>query len=256
MNQLESYKKINVKLSTDLEFIENAYSEIENLTQQITSNYSKKNYKIVTISYALWAKFSYPTGEEYEDFLKSHIEYANSGRFGSDIFFGREIENPNSEALHLIDRVNFYLKYLNNNFDVKVPSSLVSNSDEKEISITYTFFNPLQVIADLKAFTTRVEKMIKHLEEISILENGDLFEAVNNDWIKKISENRFDELIPEMISFYKSEGDIDKIKLITQISQRYYILKKDNQKGIRPQENLDSERNKISSALIDIIYER
>jgi len=163
------------------------------------------------------------------------------------------IKNINLESIETLDRLDYSLKFLIENFDIPLPQKVMPKFGGQKISVTNEYFELDKLIEDLELFITRVEMLQKNIQIFKENKGQNSIEDYKLLWIEKLTQNQFNELLSELIKYFGIEKNKEQFIQVVQLKQRYNKLIKDEQLGIRNNDEIAIELNKITKSILEII---
>lgn len=156
-------------------------------------------------------------------------------------------EGISPDALMYLDSINWCLNFLATTVDYKQTHPIIFVGVYRMERALYFF----KVFSALRDYLNRVWNLLSL--ETDILSGESLTKTID-DWENLLTQNKLKELLDIMKSFFKKNGDMHSYKTTIQLQQRFNSNKAAKGKGTKDQNELDLEQNKITEAVIELMF--
>lgn len=247
---MASIKKIIEQTKTDIKTLHKAHEFTAQ--EKFTSFYSGlMHHEVRSLRYSLWAYFSF-NENDYLAFLQDlKLGKIQGGSHFDD--FKPMIDKPNLDSVEILDRLDYSLNFLGENFDIPLPKGLRPQHSGQKNSVTNERYRIEKLIKDLEFYITRLETLQKNIESFKGNNDQNSLEEYKNAWVEKLTKNQFDELLSELIKYFEVRKNEEQYFQAIQLKQRFNKLKSDEQHGIKNGDEINIELNKITKAILELI---
>lgn len=250
---MTSIQKVIKQTKEDITILREAFEFVTDEKFRIVNKTFTREYiGLLTLKYSMWAFHSY-NEDEYLEFLKK----LTTGEIESEdvIFeeFRPMVENVNLKSTEILDRLDYSLKFLGENFDIPLPQKLMPKYRNQKISVTNESYQLEKLIEELELFITRVHLLQNNIDSFKENKGKESIDEYKNVWIEKLTQNQFNELLSELIKYFGVEKNEEKFIQVVQLKQRYTKLKRDEQLGTKNGDEMNIELNKITKTILEII---
>lgn len=203
------------------------------------------------LEYMMWVYHSF-NRLEYTDFLKKVV--SEEIDLGSGFDKIKPMRNsPNFKSIEIIDRLDYSLSFLNKNFDIRLPSKVMPKNPNGKISITNEYYEYSELIIELELYISRIEMLQTNIDGFKSSTAEKSSELYRNEWIEKLTQNKFNDLLSELIQYFRINKEDDNFLKAVQLKQRFNKFKSEEQLNTINKQDLETEFNKITKAILEII---
>lgn len=246
LTQLEN---IHLNLKNDIEKLESFCNKYEDKILPFREKLLKEEISIIlNANFLIWAMFNL-SEDKYVAILSKMLEREQEKWDVSEL--EPRGYRHSEESIAYIDRINFYFKVISENVDILTPNIILNEKNEMEISVTAIEDKYHQFFKTSKFYLKRVENIFNTM---SLILSGEEINTKIEKWQELLTQNKFDSLTDDMLTYYKTVGDMNNYKLVIGIKQRLNKNQEDHNKGITKQDEYTLELNKITNSIIDLIF--